>query len=41
MKRNFLKNKQLRDFMTKYAHDLCFIFAAVMSGSFGTNKTGL
>lgn len=35
------KETQFRDTMTKYAHDLCFISATVMSGSFGTNKTGL
>lgn len=28
------KETQFRDIMTKYAHDLCFISATVMSGSF-------
>lgn len=32
---------QFRETMTKYACDLCFISATVMSGSFRTNKTGL
>lgn len=35
------KETQFRNTMTKYAHDLCFISATVMSGSFGTNETGL